>query len=123
MNPSSLASGSTRRRAEAGTSSVPAAKDLSASTNGSSAQRTFTPCVQQAAEGHQLAARVAEGQAGRVALDAPGRDARGLDRLEVGHERRVDRVTTSTPRSSGNVCAVTSYGRLGGPPSYSRRSG
>src|SRR5437764_6356318 len=30
---------------------------------------------------------------------------------------------TSTPISSGSVFAVTSYGRLGGPPGYSRSSG
>src|SRR3989304_4258022 len=32
-------------------------------------------------------------------------------------------AATSTPKSSGSVCAVTSYGRLGGPPGYSRRFG
>ena len=32
-------------------------------------------------------------------------------------------AATSTPNSSGSVCAVTSYGRFGGPPGYSRRSG
>src|SRR5208282_5059232 len=29
----------------------------------------------------------------------------------------------STPKSSGSVCAVTSYGRIGGPPGYSCRFG
>ena len=30
---------------------------------------------------------------------------------------------TLTPKSRGRVCAVTSYGRLGGPPGYSNRLG
>ena len=30
---------------------------------------------------------------------------------------------TVTPKRSGNVCAVTSYGRFGGPPGYSLRFG
>ena len=30
---------------------------------------------------------------------------------------------TSTPNSSGSVCAVTSYGRFGGPPGYSDKFG
>ena len=32
-------------------------------------------------------------------------------------------IATSNPSSSGRVCAVTSYGRFGGPPGYSRRFG
>ena len=32
-------------------------------------------------------------------------------------------AATATPKSSGSVCAVTSYGRFGGPPGYSRKSG
>src|SRR5690242_14108957 len=30
-------------------------------------------------------------------------------------------VSAATPKSSGRVCAVTSYGRCGGPPGYKRR--
>ena len=33
------------------------------------------------------------------------------------------KVTTSTPNCMGSVCAVTSYGRFGGPPGYNRKSG
>src|SRR5213593_1745285 len=32
-------------------------------------------------------------------------------------------VITFTPICMGSVCAVTSYGRCGGPPGYSRKSG
>ena len=32
-------------------------------------------------------------------------------------------MATSKPKSSGSVCATTSYGRFGGPPGYSCRSG
>src|SRR4051794_33908341 len=43
------------------------------------------------------------------------------------HSPETDTVSftalTSTPISRGSVFAVTSYGRLGGPPGYSRSSG
>jgi hypothetical protein len=35
----------------------------------------------------------------------------------------VPSAAMSTPNRSGSVCAVTSYGRIGGPPGYSCRFG
>ena len=50
--------------------------------------------------------------------------ARGADTgAESGTRSESGATTAVTPIRSGSVCAVTSYGRSGGPPGYSRRSG
>ena len=125
ITPSSRAAASTARRARvAGTRSAPAGKRRPWSherPRWPSARARSRAAADPARPGRRSCGPgPATGRARAPRAPAPRAPP---PRARARPRRAAAPSTTSTPRSSGSVCAVTSYGRTGGPPLYSRRSG
>ena len=112
-------------RVEARRRALPARESFSVIMRERHAFSSNTQRVQPSSIGSFVLVRKIAMRRARVPLKRRGERGfgHGGDERSGARGRRPATAATSTPNSSGSVCAVTSYGRFGGPPGYSCRSG